>query len=137
MQPRSRWTGWIAFAGWLLFVIGVLDFFEGLIAVIRGQYFVLTANQIIVFDMRTWGWITLIWGIVLVLAGWSLLSGASWARWFAIVVGSLNVLGQLGFVGAAQYPLWALTTIALSLVVIYALIVRWDEVQASQGAAGM
>jgi hypothetical protein len=64
-------------------------------------------------------------------AGWGLLSRAGWARWFTIVVGSLNVLGQLAFVGSAQYPLWALTVIALSIVVIYALIVRWDEVQAT------
>jgi hypothetical protein len=136
MQPRSRWTGWIAFAGWLLLVIGVLDFFEGLIAVIRGQYYVLTANQIIVFDLRTWGWITLVWGIVVAFAGWGVLSGATWARWFAIVVGSLNVLGQLGFVGGSQYPLWALTAVTLSIVVIYALIARWDEVQTTSGAVG-
>jgi len=128
MQGSSRWTGWIAFAGWLMIVIGALDFFEGLIAVIRGKYYVLTANQIIVFDLRTWGWITLVWGIVVAFAGWGLLSRAGWARWFTIVVGSLNVLGQLGFVGSAQYPLWALTIVGLSVVVIYALIARWDEV---------
>jgi hypothetical protein len=129
MQGSSRWTGWIAFAGWLMIVIGSLDFFEGLIAVIRGKYYVLTANQIIVFDLRTWGWITLAWGIVVAFAGWGLLSRSGWARWFAIVVGSLNVLGQLGFVGGAQYPLWALTIVGLSIVVIYALIARWDEVE--------
>jgi hypothetical protein len=123
----SRWTGWISFAGWLMVVTGALDVFEGLIAIIRGKYYVLTANQIIVFDLRTWGWITLIWGIIVGLAGWSLLSRAGWARWFAIVVGSLNVLGQLAFVGSSQYPLWALTIIGLMIVVLYALIVRWDE----------
>jgi len=127
MAGSSRWTGWIGFAGWLMVVIGALDFFEGLIAVIRGQYYVLTANQIIVFDMRTWGWLTLVWGIVLVLAGLGLLSGSGWARWFTIVVASLNLLGQLGFVGSAQSPLWALTIVALTVVVIYALIVHWDE----------
>jgi hypothetical protein len=127
MAGNNRWAGWIGFAGWLLVIIGVLDFFEGMIAVIRGQYFVLTANQIIVFDMRTWGWITLIWGIVILLAGLGLLSGSGWARWFAIVVGSLNILGQLGFVGGAQYPLWALTVLALTFFVLYALIVHWDD----------
>ena len=123
----TRWTGWISFAGWLMVVTGALDVFEGLIAIIRGRYYVLTANQIIVFDLRTWGWITLIWGIVLGFAGWSLLSRAGWARWFAIVVGSLNILGQLAFVGSSQYPLWALTINGLMIVVLYALIVRWDE----------
>jgi hypothetical protein len=130
-MATSRWAGWIGFAGWLMVVIGSLDFFEGLIAVIRGKYYVLTPSQIVVFDVRTWGWITLFWGIIVALAGFGLLSRAGWARWFTIVVVSLNVLGQLGFVGSAQYPLWALTIVALSIFVLYALIVRWDEAQAA------
>jgi hypothetical protein len=130
-MATSRWAGWIGFAGWLMIVIGSLDFFEGLIAVIRGKYYVLTPSQIVVFDLRTWGWITLFLGIIVALAGFGLLSRAGWARWFTIVVGSLNVLAQLGFVGSAQYPLWALTIIALSIVVLYALIVRWDEAPAA------
>jgi hypothetical protein len=131
MQSSSRWTGWVAFAGWLMIVIGALDFFEGLIAVVRDKYYVLTPSQIIVFDLSTWGWLTLFWGIVVAFAGWSLLSRAGWARWFTIVVGSLNVVGQLSVFGSAQYPLWALTIIAFSIVVLYALIVRWGEVEPS------
>ena len=79
------------------------------------------------FDLRTWGWITLFWGIVVGLAGLGLLSGGGWARWFTIVVGSLNFIVQLGFVGSAQYPLWALTVLALTVVVLYGLIVHWDD----------
>jgi len=108
-------------------LVGTLDFFQGLIAVIRDEYYVLTANQIVVFDLTTWGWITLVWGLVVVLAGLGILAGAGWARWFAIVVGSLNFIVELGFVGSARYPLWALTVLALTVVVLYALIVRWDE----------
>ena len=128
-MDSRRWTGWIAFAGWLMLIIGSLDFFEGLIAIIRGQYYVLTPQQIVVFDLKTWGWITLIWGIIVALAGVGLLAGSGWARWFAIVVLSLNIIGQLGFVGAAAYPLWALTVLALSSVVLYALIVHWDQAE--------
>jgi hypothetical protein len=130
-SKSHAWSGWIGFAGWLMLIIGAVDFFEGLIAMIRGQYYVLTDSQIIVFDMHTWGLLTLLWGIVLILAGYSLLLRASWARWFAIVVVSVNILGQLGFVGAAQYPLWALTAMALAVTVLYALIVRWDEASAT------
>jgi len=128
-MATSRWSGWIGFAGWLMVVIGALDFFEGLIAIIRGKYYVLTPTQIVVFDLRTWGWITLFWGIIVALAGFGLLSGAGWARWFTIVVVTLNIVEQLGFVGSAQYPLWALTTVALSIVVLYALLARWDDAQ--------
>ncbi len=126
----GRWAGWIGFAGWLMVIIGALDGFEGLIAIIRGQYYVLTANQIIVFDIKTWGWVTLIWGAVMLLAGLALLSGQGWARWFTIVVASLNFITQLGFVGSAQYPLWAITVLALTVVVLYGLIVHWDDARA-------
>jgi hypothetical protein len=126
MAKNGRMSGWVAFAGWMLLVIGALDFFEGLIAVIRKTYFVFTPTQIVVFDMRTWGWIMMLWGIVLILAGLGLFSGAGWARWFTIVVVSLNFLAQLGFAGGSQYTLWALTILFLQAMVLYALFVRWD-----------
>jgi hypothetical protein len=132
-----RWAGWIAFAGWLMVIIAAIDFFEGLIAVIRDQYFLFGPNQIIVFDMTKWGWIMMIWGIILGLGGLGLLSGATWARWFTIVVASINILGQLGSFGSAAYPLWALASLALTLVVLYALIVRWGPAQEEIVREGM
>ncbi|MFL6013004.1 MAG: hypothetical protein ACJ74P_01685 [Gaiellaceae bacterium] len=127
MARNTRWTGWIGFAGCLMVIIGGIDFFEGLIAIIRGEYFAVTPNQIIVFDTTTWGWITLLWGIVVLFAGFGLLSRAGWARWFAIVVGSVTFFEQLGFVGNSQYPLWALTVLFLTFMVLWALIVHWDD----------
>jgi hypothetical protein len=124
---NSAWAGWIGFAGLLMIVMGAIDFFEGLIAVIRGQYYVLTPNQIIVFDMRTWGWLTLIWGCVIVLAGLGLVGGATWARWFSIVVVCVSIIHQLGFVGNASYPLWSLAVLTLSVIILYALTAKWGE----------
>ena len=127
MATSERWAGWIRFGGILLLIIASLDFFQGLIAILRSEYYVLTPNQILVFDTTTWGWIMLIWGIVVGSAGLGLVMGATWARWFTIVVGSLNFIVQLGFIGDAQYPLWALTALALNAVVLYAVIIRWGE----------
>jgi hypothetical protein len=127
MARSSTWTGWISFAGWLMVIVGMIDFFEGLIAIIRGSYYAVTPNQIVVFDLTGWGWITLLWGIVLTLVGFGLLSGQSWARWVAIVATSISFILQLGFVGSSAYPLWALTAQALTLVILYALIVRWND----------
>jgi hypothetical protein len=129
MASRTFWAGWVAFAGILMAVMGALDFFQGLIAIIRGEYYALTPQGIIVFDLTTWGWITLIWGIVLALTGAALLSGKGWARWFTIVIASLNFIVQLGFVGNSQYTLWALTVLGLNVLVLYALIVRWGDVK--------
>ena len=127
MSNSSRWGGWIAFAGWLMIIMGALDFFEGLIAVIRGNYYVLTANQIIVFDMKTWGWVTLGWGIVIALIGFGVLAGSGFARWFAIVVASLNFIVELGWVGSSAYPLWSIAILALNVIILYALIVHWRD----------
>lgn len=119
-------AGWIVFAATMMMVIGSIDFFEGLIAVIRKQYYALTPEHIIVVNMTTWGWLTLLWGIVLFLTGLALWSGASWARWVAIVAIAINVLGQLSWLGSNQYPLWALTAMTLNIIVLYALTARWS-----------
>jgi hypothetical protein len=69
----------------------------------------------------------LIWGVLLVLAGLGLVAGQGWARWFSIIVLSLSVIGQLGFLGNSQYPLWSFTVISLSVIVLFALTARWGE----------
>jgi hypothetical protein len=129
VASKEFWTEWVGFAGLMMVLIGVLNVIQGLIAIIRDDYYVLTAEQVIVFDLTTWGWIMLIWGVIVGFAGYALATGAGWARWFTIVVASLNVILQLGFVGSGQYPLWALTVLALNVLVLYALTVRWKDVE--------
>ena len=128
MNSRSM-AGWIGFAGVVMMILGGINFFQGLIAIFEDEYYVVTQSGYLVFDITAWGWIMLIWGIILVLVGFALISGQSWARWTTIVVVSLNVFAQLGFLGNSNYPLWALTALALNIVVLYALIARWDETQ--------
>ena len=130
MSTKTSMAGWIGFAGLVMLVIGGIDFFQGLIAIFEDEYFVVTQSGFLVVDVTAWGWILLIWGLVLALAGIALVAGQGWARWFAIVVVSLNVFAQLGFLGNSQYPLWALTALTLNIVVLFALTARWKESQA-------
>ena len=130
MSTKGSMAGWIGFAGIVMLILGMIDFFQGLIALFDDQYFVVTASGFLVVDLTAWGWIMLIWGVVLVLAGLGLLGGQGWARWFTIVVVGLNFFAQLGFLGNSNYPLWALTALALNVVVLYALTARWSESQA-------
>jgi hypothetical protein len=120
-------AGWIGFAGIVMLVVGGIDFFQGLIAIFEDEYFVPTRAGFLVVDLTTWGWFMLVWGAVLFLAGMGLLLAQGWARWFAIIVVSLNILAQLGFAGDGAYPLWSLTAIILNIVVLYALTARWAE----------
>jgi hypothetical protein len=129
MSANSSMAGWIGFAGMLMLIIGGIDFFQGLIALFEDEYYLVTQSGFLVVDLTTWGWIMLLWGVLLMLAGLALIAGQSWARWFTIVVVSLNIFAQLGFLGNSTYPLWALTALALNVVVLYALTARWSESQ--------
>jgi hypothetical protein len=130
MDTKSSMAGWIGFAGIVMVILGGIDFFQGLIALFEDEYYLVTQSGFLVVDLTTWGWIMLLWGVVLVLAGLALMAGQGWARWFTIVVVTLNVFAQLGFLGNSQYPLWALTALALNVVVLFALTARWRESEA-------
>ncbi len=129
MKDKSM-AGWIGFAGMLMLIIGSIDFFQGLIALFNDNYFVVTPIRLPRFDLTQWGWIMVIWGVLLVLAGLGLIAGQGWARWFTILLVAINFFAQLGFLGNSQYPLWALTALALNVFVLYALTVRWSESKA-------
>ena len=126
MNSRSM-AGWIGFAGILMVILGGLGFLEGLIALLRDNYYVVLPSGFLLFDVTAWGWIMLVWGVVLALVGFGLLGGQSWARWTAIVFVGINVFSQLGFLGNTNDLIWMLITLTLNIIVLYALIVRWDE----------
>jgi hypothetical protein len=46
----------------MLCLIGAINFLEGLIAIVRDEYYVVGGKQVILFDLTTWGWIMLFWG---------------------------------------------------------------------------
>ena len=94
-----------------------------------GQLYVPTQSGYLVFDITAWGWIMLIWGIALALVGLALIGGASWARWVSILLVSINVFGQLGFLGNTNDTVWLLITLTFNIIVLYALIVRWHDSQ--------
>ena len=126
MNSRSM-AGWIGFAGILMVILGGLSFLEGLIALLRDNYYVATSSGFLVFDVTGWGWIMLFWGIILACVGLGLLAGAGWARWTSILFVSVNIFGQLGFLGNTNDTLWLLITLTLNIIVLYALVVRWHD----------
>jgi hypothetical protein len=128
----AAWTGWVGFAVVMLCLLGAINFFEGLIAIVRDDYYVVTGEQVALFELTTWGWIMLFWGVALFLAGVGLAAGSAWARWFAVVAVSINLVAQLGFVGNTEHRLWSLVVIAIEIAIIYALTARWSEVEIAE-----
>ena len=79
------------------------------------------------FDVTTWGWIHLIFGILLVLVGMALMRGSTFARVIGIALVSLNLIAQFSW--TTLYPFWGLIAIIIDIVIIYALVVHGRELK--------
>jgi hypothetical protein len=116
-------SGWVIFAGVMMLIIGFLNFFYGLAAIVNDEVVVVGGHGAIIADITTWGVITLILAVILVLTGGGLLTGAEWARWVGVFLVALNAIDQVWIFPAA--PLWAFIVILLDVVVLYNLTARW------------
>jgi hypothetical protein len=119
-RATSGWAvGLIVFAAIMLMMAGTFQFLAGLVALFENEFYVATRNYVFQLDATTWGWIHLLLGIVLGVAGWGLLSGRTWGRVVAITVAAISALANFLFL--PYYPFWALTIITLDVLVIWAV----------------
>ena len=116
----SGWTvGFVVFAGVMLMMIGVFHALSGLAAIIDDQFFVVSKNYAFEFDTTAWGWIHLIYGVILVAAGYGVFNGATWARVVGITLAAISAVGSFFFI--PYQPIWAILIIALDVLVIASL----------------
>ena len=136
MASQDAWSGWISFAGILIIIVGGMDMLQGFVAIIKDEYVVATSKGLAILDVTAWGWTSLLWGLLLVVAGIGLLGGAGWARWLAIIGVAVNAIQQVGFLAnyPQAYPLWNLMIVGLNVVVLFALTAHWQGYRDSVAA---
>jgi hypothetical protein len=131
VEKVSGWVGWVGFAAIILILNGVFSLVQGFVALIGSNYYyVVTDGSLFLFDLTGWGWWNLIIGVVLVLTGLALFTGATWARIVAIIAASLSAIGQL-FLVPAQ-PWWALIVIGIDILVIYAIAAHGRDLRLAE-----
>ncbi len=118
--------GVTAFAAVLLIIVGFFHIITGIAAIGADDYFVVSSNYVFEFDTTSWGWIHLISGIVVALAGFALFTGATWARVIAVILAMVSVFAN--FLWLPYYPFWSLLIIAVDIVVIWALTVHGRDI---------
>ena len=124
----SGWAGWVAFAGVLMVMVGIFAIIEGLVAIFSKSYFVVPRAQLIVsVDYTAWGWVHLLLGVVVLVAGVCVFAGQVWARTVGVVVALVSAIVNIAFLSAN--PVWALIMITLDVVVIWALTVHGSELR--------
>lgn len=122
---EGTWDRWVTFASLTLVLLGCLNGFQGFLAMLDDGYYVAQGRELVLVSYDAWGAILVFWGAVLLIVGAGLNARRSWARWATAIVVMLDVILQVGFFPSA--PLLALILIALDIVVLYAVTVRWDE----------
>src|SRR3954452_23700261 len=122
-QQPTRWVGLVVFAGILMMMDAVFTAIAGLAAILNNDYYKVAQTKLLVLNSyTTWGWVHLLFGVLLFLAGLGVLSGNPLARGVAVVLAGINAIVALTFSQAA--PVWAIVVIAIDVMVIYALTVH-------------
>ena len=122
-----RGQGRAAFVAILLLIAGTLNIIYGIGAIADANFWV-GENHFVLGNLHTWGWITLIIGVIELFAGFSLFTGGTYGRVIGIIAASLGALGSLLAVGGA-YPFWSLGVFAICLWCIYGLVVYGDPIE--------
>jgi hypothetical protein len=117
-------SGWVTFAGLMLLLVGTLNVIYGIAAIGDSSFFVHNTRYIF-GHLNTWGWISVVIGVLQLFAAFSLWSGGLYGRVIGIGAAGLSAIGALLSIPA--YPLWSLAVFAVDIVIIHQIATRGTE----------
>jgi len=126
LQTSGAAMGLTAFAGIMMFMLGGWWVIAGLVAILNDDFYVVSQEWIFKLSTTTWGWTHLVLGIVVLLAGLGLFSGAVWARTVGVILAAVS--GLVAFAWLPYYPVWAILFVTVSVATIWALTVHGRDI---------
>ena len=120
---RGRGTGWVVFAGVLMILAGGNMAINGLWALHATTQVEKSFGDTLLFsssNLDTWGWIYLIVGAVVVVAGLLVFFRVAFGMWVGILAALVQAFFAFFWIFSPYWP-GALVIIALDMLVIYAL----------------
>jgi hypothetical protein len=112
--------GVTAFAGVLMIMTGAFHVIQGVVALLNQEFFVVDSEYAFELTVSAWGWIHVVLGVLVVLAGIALFRAAVWARTVAVIMACWSLLAS--FAWLPHYPFWSLAVIAFDVLVIWAAV---------------
>ena len=128
-------SGWVTFSGVVLILAGIMRIFDAIWAFrYNGTVVDNLHDALFGHSLTTYGWIWLIVGIILLVAGFALLGpidtgGAEVSRWIGIVAAGIGAVTAITWM--PYYPVWSLVYVIVAGMVIYGLSAHFDEVAAT------
>lgn len=129
MDTNTRGEGWVAFAGIMILLAGVLNVIYGIAAIDGSAFFTDEGRYVIFTDLNTWGWFILIVGVAQLFAAFSIWSGGEFGRVIGMASAGFSALVILFTVNA--YPFAAFMVFIIDLLVIYGLAAYGGRVRTS------
>ena len=124
-EGKLRGAGRVVFVAILLLVAGTLNIIYGIGAISDANFYTASGTHYVLGNLHTWGWITLILGIIQLTASISLFGGGTYGRVLGVVGGTLGALGALLAIGTV--PFWSLGVFALCVWVVHGLVIFGEE----------
>lgn len=120
-----RGAGRATFAGVMLLVLGVLNIIYG-IAALDSANVLVNDTRLILTNLNTMGWVTILLGVIQLIGGFSLLGGNVFGRIIGVIGGTLGAIGALLSIGGA-FPWWSLAIFALCVWVTWGIVVLDED----------
>ncbi|MFA5884508.1 MAG: hypothetical protein WDA60_11700 [Acidimicrobiia bacterium] len=124
MSDHRKGGGWIAFAGILLMLSGINQLLNGLWALNASDRVTSAFKDTLLFsdtNLDTWGWIYVVVGAVVALAGLCVFWRIQWARWVGIIVASIGAITSFFWLFNPNFWVPALVSVVLNVLVLHAL----------------
>ena len=118
--------GWIFFASTMMILSGIFHIFTGIGGIAKDDIYVSTSDYFLELSVTTWGWVHLLLGIVILVAGFSLFKGAVWARTIGVILAGMSMFA--GFAWLPYLPIWGITIVVIAMGVLWALTTQGRDV---------
>src|SRR3954454_24278894 len=109
-RPAAHgWAGWVVFAGVMLILLGAGHVIEGLVALARGE-----GGGVLLVSSTTWGWVSIVLGVIGGFAGLGLLAGDPVPRVVGVLLAVVSSVTNLAALGGSP---GGVVVVALDVVV--------------------
>ena len=117
---EQRGEGWLVFAAIVLGIGGIMRIFDAIWA-FRYHGIIPENLQGAIFghSLKTYGWVYLVVGIVLILAALGVVARSQISRWIGMAAGVIAAVSAVWWM--PYYPVWSITYVALGVLVVYGL----------------
>ena len=129
-QPSGAAVGWMMFAGFMMILAGSFQMLSGLAAIINPDSWKGLTDGLFESSAKNWGWIHLLVGLIVFLAGFGVLRGGMISRIIGVIIAIASALTVFVWLPAA--PVWGVCIIAVDIAVIWALTAHGRDVEMVQ-----